>query len=247
MTLAGRTALVTGGSRGIGRAIAMALARAGAAVGINYVNDADAAADTVREIDEAGGSAVAVRTDVRDTEAAAKMVAEVRAALGPVGILVNNAGVLRDKPITFMSDQEWDDVVDINLRGAFTCIKAVGRDMMRARYGRIINISSAAGITGDAMRASYVAAKAGMIGLTKAAAREFATSGVTANAIAPGVIETDMIKALSDAKRAALLERVPLGHFGEPDDVARAAIFLASDRSGYITGQVLSVDGGMVM
>ncbi|MDA0321212.1 MAG: 3-oxoacyl-ACP reductase FabG [Verrucomicrobia bacterium] len=247
MTLAGRTALVTGGSRGIGRAIAMALARAGAAVGINYVNDADAAADTVREIDEAGGSAVAVRTDVRDTEAVAKMVAEVRAALGPVGILVNNAGVLRDKPITFMSDQEWDDVVDINLRGAFTCIKAVGRDMMRARYGRIINISSAAGITGDAMRASYVAAKAGMIGLTKAAAREFATSGVTANAIAPGVIETDMIKALSDAKRAALLERVPLGHFGEPDDVARAAIFLASDRSGYITGQVLSVDGGMVM
>jgi len=184
---------------------------------------------------------------VRDTEAAAKMAAKVRSTFGPVEILVNNAGVLRDKPITFMSDPEWDDVVDINLRGAFTCIKAVGRDMMRARYGRIINISSAAGITGDAMRSSYVAAKAGMIGLTKAAAREFAKSGVTANAIAPGVIKTDMITALTDAKRAALLERVPLGQFGEPDDVARAAIFLASDRSGYITGQVLSVDGGMVM
>lgn len=247
MTLAGRTALVTGGSRGIGRAIAMALARSGAAVGINYVNDADAAADTVHAIDAAGGSAVAVQADVRDTEAAAKMAAKVRSTFGPVEILVNNAGVLRDKPITFMSDPEWDDVVDINLRGAFTCIKAVGRDMMRARYGRIINISSAAGITGDAMRSSYVAAKAGMIGLTKAAAREFAKSGVTANAIAPGVIKTDMITALTDAKRAALLERVPLGQFGEPDDVARAAIFLASDRSGYITGQVLSVDGGMVM
>jgi 3-oxoacyl-[acyl-carrier protein] reductase len=247
MSLADRTALVTGGSRGIGQSIAMTLARAGANVGVNYVNDAVAAAETVREIEAAGGRAIAVQADVRDTGAVTQMVEDIKSALGPVGILVNNAGILRDKPITFMSDEEWDDVIDVDLRGAFACIKAVGRDMMRARYGRIINIASAAGIVGDVMRASYVAAKAGMIGLTKTAAREFAKSGVTANAIAPGVIETDMIKDVAEAKRSALLERIPLGHFGNPDDVARAALFLASDQSSYITGQVLSVDGGMVM
>ena len=242
-----KTVLITGGSRGIGRALAIAFAQRGARVAVNFVSNAAAADETVDRIETAGGRATAVQADVRDTTQVKAMIERIETAYGPVSILVNNAGILRDKPIMFMSDAEWDDVVDVDLRGAFTCIKGVGREMMRNRNGRIINISSAAGILGDAMRANYAAAKAGLIGLTRTAAREFAKSGTTVNAIAPGMIETDMIRDITDAKRAALLERIPMGHAGSADQVASVALFLASDQAAYVTGQVVCVDGGLCM
>ncbi len=245
--LTGRVALVTGAARGIGRDIALVLAELGADLVVNYAQSADAAAALVETIVAGGRRALAIQADVRELAAVVEMVACAKQTFGRLDILVNNAGILCDKPVTFMTDEEWDSVVDTSLKGAFHCIKAVGREMARARYGRIVNISSDAGLMGDANRANYAAAKAGMIGLTKAVAREFAASGITVNAVAPGVIDTEMIAAMPEAKRDKQLALVPLRRFGQPREVADLVAFLASERAAYITGQTIAIDGGLRM
>jgi len=245
--LAGKVALVTGGSRGIGRAIAIALAKAGADVAINYLANEGAAAQTVAEISGLGRSALALKADVRDPQAVKALIADVLKRFNRLDILVNNAGVLKDAFVSFMKDEDWELVVGVSLKGSFNCIREASRIMMRQRGGRIINISSDAGLLGDAQRANYSAAKAGLIGLTKAVARELARSSVTVNAVAPGVIETDMIADLTPERREAMLKRVPLSRFGKPEDVAELVAYLASDDARYITGQVVCVDGGLRM
>ena len=245
--LAGKVGLVTGGSRGIGRAIAIALAKAGADVAIAYVANDAAAAQTVAEITALGRNAMVLKADVRDPHAVKALIADVVKRFSRLDILVNNAGVVKDAFVSFMRDEDWELVVGVSLKGAFNCIRDASRIMMRQRVGRIINISSDAGLMGDAQRANYSAAKAGLIGLTKAVARELARSGVTVNAVAPGMIETDLIANLTPERREAMLKRVPLARFGKPEDVAELVVFLASDDARYITGQVVGVDGGLRM
>jgi len=245
--LAGKVALVTGASRGIGRAIALALARAGADVAVNYLANEGAASQTLEEIAKLGRTALAGKADVRDPQAVKALFAQILKEFGRVDILVNNAGVLKDAFVSFMKDEDWELVLGVSLKGAFHCIREASRIMMRQRGGRIINISSDAGLLGDAQRANYSAAKAGLIGLTKAVARELARSNVTVNAVAPGVIETDMIADITPDRREAMVKRVPLARFGKPEDVAELVVFLASDDARYITGQVLCVDGGLKM
>jgi 3-oxoacyl-[acyl-carrier protein] reductase len=241
--LRGKVALVTGGSRGIGRAIAGRLHGAGARVAIIGRDEARARAAA----GELGEGAVALAADVADSAQVARVVAEVEKTLGPIDILVNNAGVTRDGLLLRMSDADWDTVLDANLKGAFNTMKVVTRGMMKRRDGRVINISSVVGLTGNAGQANYAASKAGLIGLTQSVARELASRNVRVNAVAPGFIETDMTRELSEAQRTKILEQIPLGRLGSGDDVAHAVLFLASDQASYITGQVLVVDGGMVM
>ena len=246
--LTGKTALVTGGSRGLGRAIALAFAEQGADVAINYRGNAKAADDVVQRVSSLGRRAVAVQGDTSaGREACEAIVKGAIDGLGAVDILVNNAGITRDNLLMRMDADEWDAVIDTNLGGPFWMTRAIARPMLKARSGRIINMSSAAGRMGNAGQANYAAAKAGLIGLTKTTARELASRGITCNAIAPGLIETDLTADLSDAATEALKGMTPLGYLGSVEDVAAAAVYFASEEARYVTGQVLGVDGGIVM
>jgi len=243
--LEGKCALVTGASRGIGAAIALRLAAEGASVAVNYAGSRDAALQVAAAIEDAGGRAVTLQADVSDPAAATALVEAALSELGALDIVVNNAGITRDGLLVRMSDEDWAAVIATNLTGVFSVTRAVGKVMMKARSGSIINISSVVGIAGNAGQANYSAAKAGVIGLTKSVARELAPRGVRCNAVAPGFIETDMTAALTAAQRGAILGEIALGRLGSVEDVASAVAFLASDDASYVTGQVLAVDGGM--
>jgi 3-oxoacyl-[acyl-carrier protein] reductase len=243
----GKVAIVTGGSRGIGRAIALELGNHGAKVAVNYHASAAAAEEVVAAIKAAGSDALAVQADVSDPEQVNTLFKAVTDAFGKVDILVNNAGITRDNVIMMLKPEDFDAVIDTNLRSAWLCSKAASRGMMKQRSGRIINITSVVGIAGNGGQTNYAASKAGMIGLTKALAKEIASRGVTVNAVAPGFIASDMTAALSEDILKKAIEAIPLGRQGAPEDVAKAVAFLASDDAAYITGQVLVVDGGMVM
>ncbi|XEC97071.1 3-oxoacyl-[acyl-carrier-protein] reductase [Paenibacillus tarimensis] len=245
--LSGKTALVTGASRGIGRAIAVALAEGGADVAINYSGSEAAAAETAKAVEALGRRAMTVKANVGKPGEFDAMVAKVIETLGSVDILVNNAGITRDNLIMRMKEEEFDQVIETNLKGVFNGIKAVTRPMMKQRSGRIINISSVVGALGNPGQANYVAAKAGVIGLTKASARELASRGITVNCVAPGFIETDMTDKLPADMREQLSGQIPLARLGQPQDIAMAVRFLASDAAGYMTGQTVHVDGGMYM
>jgi 3-oxoacyl-[acyl-carrier protein] reductase len=245
--LTGKAALVTGGSRGIGKAIGLRLARQGADVAFSYRGNADAAKATADEIESIGTKALAIQGDVRDPASADTVVKGALDSFGKVDILVNNAGVTRDDLIMRMSEGAWREVLETNLFGAFWMTKAVTRPMLKARAGRIVNITSVSGQAGQMGQANYSSAKAGLIGLTKATARELASRGITVNAVAPGFVLTELTQDLPEALQAEITSRTPLGRFGTTEEVADAVAFLVSDEAGYITGQVLAVDGGLVM
>ena len=247
MDLSGRVAIVTGGGRGIGRVIALRLAEHGAGVVVNDVEGSTGVEGVVEEIEAMKRDSIPVFADISVPAGAEQLVEETVSALGKVDILVNNAGIARDSLILRMSDENWDQVLGVNLKGAFLCVRAALRHMIRQRWGRIISIASVVGLVGNAGQANYASAKAGLVGLTKTIAREVASRGITANAIAPGFIDTDMTRKLSENVRQELAKQIPLGYLGSPEDVARAVVFLASEEARYITGQVLNVDGGMVM
>ena len=244
-SLAGQTALVTGASRGIGRAVALELAHAGATVAVNYASSATAAEEVVAQIIATGGSAYALKADVSQEEQVEQLMAAVLERSGSLDVLVNNAGITRDGLLMRMKTVDWQAVLELNLSGVFLCTRAITRTMLKQKRGRIINITSVVGLIGNAGQANYAAAKAGVIGFTRSTARELASRGITVNAVAPGFIATDMTK---DLKADELLNAIPLGRYGQPEEVAGAVRFLAADpAAAYITGQVLQVDGGMVM
>ena len=245
--LTGKVALVTGAGRGIGRQIALTLAAQNAFVIVNYNGSKDKAEETVSEIKAAGGDAVSYKCNVSDFEECQQMITAIIKEYKHIDILVNNAGITRDGLIMKMSEDDYDAVLDTNLKGTFNTIRHMSRYFLKQKSGRIINISSVSGILGNAGQANYSASKAGVIGLTKAVARELASRGITVNAVAPGFVDTDMTDALSDSAKENLISQIPLGRTGKPQDIANAVLFLASDAAGYITGQVLSVDGGMTI
>jgi len=247
MNLTGKAVLVTGASRGIGREIALELARQGANVAVNFAGSEAKANEVVDEIKALGRDAIAVKCNVSNAEEVTEMVKGTIDRFGKLDILVNNAGITKDNLLMRMKEEEWDDVININLKGVFLCTKAVTRQMMKQRVGRIINIASIVGVSGNPGQANYVAAKAGVIGLTKTTAKELASRNITVNAIAPGFITTDMTDKLPEEVRAEMLKQIPLARLGEPKDIAKITAFLASDDSSYITGQTFHVDGGMVM
>lgn len=245
--LKGRTAVITGGTRGIGKAIALKLASKGADIVINYKNNSKAAEDVVGMIEKIGSKAIAVQCDVGIYDEALKLIKETVNSFKSIDILVNNAGITRDGLLLRMKEKDFDDVINTNLKGTYNCLKHACSYMLRQRRGRIINISSVVGIIGNSGQINYAAAKAGIIGITKSAAKEFASRGITVNAIAPGFIATDMTNALSDSMKEEIIKNIPLKRPGNPEDVASAVAFLASDEASYITGQIINVDGGMVM
>ncbi|MBC8016734.1 MAG: 3-oxoacyl-[acyl-carrier-protein] reductase [Sporomusaceae bacterium] len=247
MLLEGKVAIVTGASRGIGRAVAISLASAGAKVVINYAGNRLAAEEVKAIIEAAGGQGMLVQADVASEDAVAAMVKQTVDAFGRIDILVNNAGITRDNLLMRMKEGDWDDVMNTNLKGIFMCTKAISRVMMKQKYGKIINMTSVVGLTGNAGQSNYAAAKAGVIGFTKSMAKELASRGITVNAIAPGFINTDMTAVLSDQIKDELVTKIPLGRLGSSEDVAAAVLFLVSDSANYITGQTLNIDGGMVM
>lgn len=245
--LTGKVALITGASRGIGRQIALTLAEYGAAVIVNYNGSRERAEEVVAEITDKGGSAVAYQCSVSDYEACGTMITEMLARFGHIDILVNNAGITRDNLVMKMTPEDFDAVIDTNLKGTFYTIKHMYRAFLKQRAGRIINLTSVSGLLGNAGQANYAASKAGVVGLTKSMARELASRNITVNAVAPGFIDTEMTQAMTEAAREATLQQIPLKRVGIPEDIAQTVAFLASDRAGYITGQTISVDGGMHM
>lgn len=242
-----RTILVTGGSRGIGRGICLAFAHADNHIFFNYSSAGEAAAQTERLVTEAGGTATGIQVNVASEKEVSEFVAHALDETGRIDVLVNNAGITRDGLLVRMKESDWEDVLNINLKGTFLCIKAVTKPMMKQRYGRIISVSSVVGVSGNPGQANYVASKAGIIGLTKGVAKELASRGITANVVAPGYIETDMTADLPDKAKEAMVNQIPLGRAGTPEDIAAAVVFLASDQAAYITGQVIHVSGGMYM
>lgn len=247
MHLTGKTAIVTGGSRGIGRAASIALAKAGANVAIIYAGNTKAAEETKQLVEGCGVRAALFQCDVADEASVTSMVKSVKKDFGSIDILVNNAGITRDGLLMIMKEEDWDAVLKTNLTGVYRCTKAVSRIMMKQKAGSIINLTSVVGETGNAGQANYAAAKAGVIGFTKAVAKELASRNIRCNAVAPGYVETDMTAFLTEEGKEAMLKTIPLGRPASADDVAQAILFLASDEASYITGQVLNVDGGMVM
>ena len=247
MSLAGKVAVVTGGSRGIGRAICLQFAEKGAKVVINYVSRSEAAEETKAQVEAMGGECVVVKFDVSKTSEVQEAFKAITAECGRIDILVCNAGVTRDGLLATMKEEAWDQVMAVNLKGAFNCIKAGCRPMMKQRWGRIVIITSVVGFAGNAGQANYSAAKAGLVGLTRSAARELASRGITVNCVAPGYIDTDMTSELPEAVKEKILSEIPLGILGEPEDIAKAVTYLASDDARYVTGQAIHVNGGMFM
>ena len=247
MRLDGSVALVTGASGGIGKAIAARLAKAGVAVGVHYHSEHQSASQLVEAITSSGGTAVPVCCDISQDQNVQTMVAQMTEHWGKIDILVNNAGITRDALLLRMSSADWDKVLEVNLRGAYLCTKYALSSMVKLRYGRIVNISSVVGLSGNPGQANYAASKAGLIGFTKAMARELATRNITVNAVAPGYITTAMVEKLPEDARSNILARIPMGRFGTPEDVAEAVFFLSSPQSSYITGQVIGIDGGLAV
>ena len=243
----GKSVLVTGGSRGIGRAIAIAFAENGADVAINYTSNEEAALEVSKEIEALGKTCKIIKCDVSDFENATKMVEDVVAEFGKIDILVNNAGITKDGLLMRMKEEDFDNVIDVNLKGTFNCAKHASAIMLKQRFGKIINMTSVVGIVGNAGQVNYAASKAGVIGLTKSLAKELGSRGITVNAVAPGFINTDMTASLSEKVKEEASKNIPLKRLGDPEDVANLVGFLASDAANYITGQVINVDGGMVM
>lgn len=243
----GKSAIVTGASRGIGREIALRLGKEGAHVAVNYSGSKDRADEVVAEIIQSGGKAFSIQADVSNADSVKNMVDKTIESFGSIDMLVNNAGITKDNLLMRMKEDEWDDVIRINLKGVFLCTKGVTRQMMRQRAGKIVNVASIVGVAGNPGQANYVAAKAGVIGLTKTVAKELSSRHINVNAVAPGLIETDMTEVLSEDVKKQMLDSIPLGKLGKPEQVAKAVLFLLSEDADYITGQTLHVDGGMVM
>ena len=247
MLLSGRTAVITGSARGLGKSIAMKLASMGANIVLNDIPSSEALDETAEEFKKAGYIVAVTRGDVRNQDDVKAMVKTAIDSFGALDILINNAGITKDKPFAMMSEDDWDIVLDINLKGAFLCTKLAAKQMMKQRYGRIVNMASVAGRYGNKGQANYSASKAGLIGLTKTTAKEFASRSITCNAVAPGIIRSKMTDVLPEGVREKYLENIPLGRFGTPEDVANVVAFLASDDAAYVTGQVIDIDGGLVM